>query len=259
LNPKQTDALNGLVTIDLMKGQNDKAVARIRQQIAIAETADIDNLLGKTYLDLKQNDAAEKSLKRALELDAQNYNTYALLSTLYAREKSLDKAIADLEAATRVRPRQAGAWTVLGMLHKEQGDFDKATQAYQKALEIDPTSPVAANNLAWLYCEHGGDLDAALDLARRARLALPNSSTVSDTLGWIYCRRQLYDSAVPLLQEAVRDEPKNGEYRFHLAASLLGAGRKQQAQEELNAALKLDDGLRKRPEVQKLLVQLPKT
>jgi len=102
-------------------------------------------------------------------------------------------------------------------------------------------------------------LDAALDLARRARLALPNSSTVSDTLGWIYCRRQLYDSAVPLLQEAVRDEPKNGEYRFHLAASLLGAGRKQQAQEELNAALKLDDGLRKRPEVQKLLVQLPKT
>jgi Flp pilus assembly protein TadD len=242
-----------------VKGQNDKALARIRQQISVAETADLDNLLGKTYMDLNQNEAAEKSLKRALELDAQNYNTYALLSTFYTREKSLDKAITELEAATRISPRQAGAWTVLGMLHKEQGDFEKAKQAYRKALEIDPAAAIAANNLAWLYCEQGGDLDAALDLARRARQALPKSSTVSDTLGWIYCKRQLYDSAVPLLQEAVRNEPQNGDYRFHLAASLLGAGRKQQAQEELNTALKLNDGLRKRPEVQKVLGQLAKT
>jgi Flp pilus assembly protein TadD len=184
-----------------------------------------------------------------------------LLTTLYTREKSLDKAIAELEVATRLSPRQAGAWTVLGMLYKEQGDVEKATLAYKKALEIDPAAAIAANNLAWIYCEReqGGDLDAALDLARRARQALPNLSTVSDTLGWIYCKRQLYDSAVPLLQEAVRNEPQNGEYRFHLATSLLGAGRKLQAQEELNTALKLNDGLRKRPDVQKVLGQLAKT
>jgi tetratricopeptide (TPR) repeat protein len=259
LNPKQTDALNGVVTIYLAKGQNDKALARIRRQLTVTETADLDNLLGKTYMDLNQNDAAEKSLKRAMELDAQNYNTYALLSTLYAREKSLDKAIEELEAATRISSRQPGAWTVLGILYKEQGDLEKAKQAYQKALEIDPASAIAANNLAWIYCEQGGNLDAALDLARRARQALPKSPPVADTLGWIYFRRQLYDSAVPLLQEAVRNEPQNGEFRFHLAASLLGAGRKQQAQEELKAALKLNDGLRKRPEVQKMLGQSPKT
>lgn len=70
----------------------------------------------------------------------------------------------------------------------------------------------------------------------RASQALPKSLVVSDSLGWIYYKRQLYDSAVPLLQEAVRNEPKNGEYRFHLEASL-----------------------RKREDVQKVIGQLSKT
>jgi Tfp pilus assembly protein PilF len=167
----------------------------------------------------------------------------------YAQEKSLDKAVAEFEAATRVNPRQVGAWTVLGMLHKQRGEYEKAKQACQRALEIDPNAGLAANNLAWLYCEQGGDLDAALDLARRARQALPESPVVSDTLGWIYYKRQLYDSAAPLLHEAVRSEPKNGEWRFHLAAS-----KKEQAKSELNAAR-----LRKREDVQKVIGQLSKT
>lgn len=148
------------------------------------------------------------------------------------------------------------AWTVLGMLHKQRGEFEKAKQAYQRALEIDPNAGLAANNLAWLYCAQGGDLDAALDLARRARQALSKSPVVSDTLGWMYYKRQLYDSAIPVLQEAVRDAPKNGEYRFHLAASLLAAGKKEQAKSELNTALRLDGGLRKRQDVQKVIGQL---
>lgn len=259
INPKQTDALNGLATIYRAKSQNDKAIARIRQQIALAETADIDNLLGKTYMDLGQSGPAEQILNRALQLDPQNYNAHALLGTLYAQEKSLDKAVAEYEAATRVNPRQIGAWTVLGMLETRRGDVAKATQAYQKALQIDPNAGLAANNLAWLYCNQGGDLDAALDLARRARQTLPKSPAVSDTLGWIYYKRDLYGSAIPLLQEATRGEPKNGEYRFHLAASLLAAGKKEQARSEIKAALKLDEGLRKRPDVQRVLDQLPST
>jgi Flp pilus assembly protein TadD len=85
---------------------------------------------------------------------------------------------------------------------------------------------------------------------------LPKSPAVSDTLGWVYYKRQLYDSAIPVLQEAVRDEPKNGEFRFHLAASLLGAGRKEQARSELNAALKLDAGLRKQEDFQRVFGKL---
>jgi tetratricopeptide (TPR) repeat protein len=201
-------------------------------------------LLGKTYAELGQFEPAERSLKRALEVDPNSFNTYVQLGNLYFREKAIDKAIAEYQEAARLNPKSVGAWTVLGMLHDSLSQFKLAEKDYEAALAIDPNAGVAANNLAWLYCEHGGDMDKALELARRAKQVLPNAARVSGTLAWIYYKRQLYNSAVPLLEEAVREEPKDAQIRFELAASLLKAGKKAQAREELDVALKLDPGLR---------------
>ena len=245
LDPKQIDALNGLVAVYRLRGQNDKAIARVRQEIAKHETAVLDDLLGKTYAELGQSAAAERSLKRALELDPQSFATYALLASLYAEQKTTDKAIAELQQAVRVNPKSVGAWTLLGMLHYGASQPKLAASDYEAALAIEPSAGLAANNLAWIYCQQGGDMDKALELARRAKQALPNVATVSDTLAWIYYKRQLFDSAIPLLREAVREQPKDAQIHFHLAASLLGAGKKAQAREELNAALNLDASLRK--------------
>ena len=244
LDPKQIEALNGLVALDWLRGQNDKAIARIRQQIAKGETAHLDNLLGKTYAELGQFAPAERSLKRALELDLHSFNTYVQLGDLYIREKAIDKAIAEYQEAARLNPKSVGAWTLLGMLHDAASKPELAAKDYEAALAVDPNAALAANNLAWIYCQQRGDLDKALELARRAKQALPNVARVSGTLAWIYCRRQLYDSAVPLLQEAAREQPKGAQIRFHLAASLLGGGKKAQARQELEVALKLDPGLR---------------
>jgi Flp pilus assembly protein TadD len=201
--------------------------------------------LGKTYFELNQYGPAEQSLKRALELDPHNFNTYALLSAIYFQQKAIDRAITELEAARKVNPKSVGARTALGILHEKKSEFKLAQQEYETALAIDPNSAVAANNLAWLYCQQGGDMDKAVELARRAKQALPKVPRVSDTLAWIYYKRQLYDSAIPLLREAVREQPKDAQIRFHLAASLLGVGKEAEAREELDAALKLDATLRK--------------
>jgi Flp pilus assembly protein TadD len=136
------------------------------------------------------------------------------------------------------------------------GDTEGARRAYEKALEVDANSAVAANNLAWILAEQGADMDRALDLARRARQQLPNLPGPADTLGWIYYKRGLVDSAVPLLQEAVKMQPDRGVYRFHLAAALLSAGKKDQARGALREALRLDASLKQRDDVQKLMSQM---
>jgi len=256
LDPRQVQAVVGLVTLYRLKGQNDKAIARIRRQIEHGETPELDNLLGQTYTQLRQFQPAEEALKRALQLNPQDFNTYVLLGRLYQQENAVDKAVGGFEAATRLNPKSVGAWTALGILREKNGQMEDAEKAYQEALELDPNAAVPANNLAWLYCEHGGDMDKAVELARRAKQALPKAATVSDTLGWIYYKRQLYDSAIPLIQEAVRQEPNKASYRFHLAASLQGAGKKAQARQELDAALKLDAGLRKDEDYQRIFGNL---
>jgi tetratricopeptide (TPR) repeat protein len=142
------------------------------------------------------------------------------------------------------------------MLNEKAGKVEDAKRAYQKALDIQPNTATAANNLAWLIAEEGKDLDRALDLARRAKLAAPQSPAVSDTLAWIYYKRQLYDSAVPLLQEAIKQQPEHATYHFHLAAALNGQGKKDQAKSEMAKAVKLDPALKNRDDVKRMLSEL---
>jgi Flp pilus assembly protein TadD len=66
----------------------------------------------------------------------------------------------------------------------------------------------------------------------------------------------LYDSALPLLQEAVKQQPQKAEYHFHLAAVLLETGKKPQAKAEMSQALKLDATLKNRDDVKKVMGEL---
>ena len=253
MNPKQYDALDGLVTSYLVQKKNDKAIARIQEQIQKDQSPVLYALLGKTYAQLGQNDAAEKALKHAIEMQPGDFAPYVLLGDLYVKQKTLDKALAQFDAATKLNPKASGLWTMYGMLNEQTGHQEAAKTAYQKALEIAPNSGVAANNLAWLYADEGKDMDRALELARTAKIAMPQSAPISDTLGWIYYKRQLYSSAIPLLSEAVKQEPDHAVFHFHLAATLLEAGKKEQAKVELSKALKLDSNLKNRADVQKAM------
>jgi tetratricopeptide (TPR) repeat protein len=253
ISPRNMEALGGLALAMRLHGQGDQAIARIKSTLAHSETAELETLLGKTYTDLGQYALAESSLQRALELNPQDFSIYVALGTLYARQNSVEQAVTQFESALRLNPRSVGLWTTLGMLRQIQHQDDLAIKAYEKAVELEPNAGFAANNLAWLYSEHGGDLDKALDLARRAKLALPNNPSVSDTLGWLYYKHDLYSSALPLFQEAVRQEPAHAMFHFHLAATLLHEGTKDQARTEMKKALSLDKNLATRSDVQEVL------
>jgi len=62
----------------------------------------------------------------------------------------------------------------LGALYERTGNWQGAQSTYQKILTIEPDNPLASNNLAYLYLEHGGNPNMALTLAQTARRGLPN-------------------------------------------------------------------------------------
>jgi len=61
--------------------------------------------------------------------------------------------------------------------------------------QISPRSAAAANNLAWLYSEHGGDKEKELQRAQAANEIAPEDPNVSDTRLWILYNRTLYQRA----------------------------------------------------------------
>src|ERR1051325_8820900 len=68
----------------------------------------------------------------------------------------------------------------LAELYQKQSNWEEAKRAAERAHSLDPASPFIANNLAYLYMEHGGDINLALSLAQQARQKLPDSPIVSD-------------------------------------------------------------------------------
>ena len=58
--------------------------------------------------------------------------------------------------SSRRTPRPSAPTRSSGCCYELQGDRASARQRYEQILQIDPTAPVASNNLAYIYAESGG-------------------------------------------------------------------------------------------------------
>lgn len=65
----------------------------------------------------------------------------------------------------------------------------------------------------------------------------PAQPAYTDTLGWILVSNGQTETGLRYLREARLRDPGNGEIRLHLAYALNKAGRKDEARDELRAAL----------------------
>ena len=90
-------------------------------------------------------------------------------------------------------------------------------EVYERALKIDPSAPVAANNLAFLYADTDGNLDQALALAKAAAGRLPDEPAVTDTIGWVdQTRSSSRRSPCRPSSRRCKKAPRNPEFQYHL-------------------------------------------
>jgi Flp pilus assembly protein TadD len=144
----------------------------------------------------------------------------------------------------------------LGMIYDSQKNYDKAKEYYQKALKINPKFPPAANNLAYLYAEHGGNIDEALALAQSVKAQLPDDPYISDTIGWVYYKKNVFGRAIAYLKEANEKVTDNPAMRYHLGIVYYQNGDKDLAKKELKRALELDPNFQGAEEAKEALNKL---
>ena len=119
------------------------------------------------------------------------------------------------EAAAKYReivtahPDSTVAWTDLGNAEEKLGDRKAAEDAFRKALEIDPASRDALNNLAWLLYQEKR-LDEAESFARKALSEPgPDSYLVLDTLARVLAAKGSCNEAVRTFQQAIDAVPSS--------------------------------------------------
>jgi tetratricopeptide (TPR) repeat protein len=262
-NANSADALRGLMSIYFTENQADKAVAAANAQIAKSpNNSSFYDLLGTALFHSKKDlNGAEAALEKSAALDKHNSDALLKLCQVRAAKGEIDQAIATAQQSLKDNPRELGLYVLMGKLYESKSDWKKAEDAYQNALAVNPQDPVASNNLAHVMLQTGGNLDIALSLAQTARRGLPDSPGVADNLAWIYYQKGAYQSAIGLLQEALKLQeknkmPDNPDIHYHLGMAYEKTQQPALARQHLEHVLKINPNYRDAAEIKKQLASL---
>ncbi len=116
--------------------------------------------LASAQLELSHLVDAEKNVRRARELDPDDYFALYLLGRIRFREylsdrsrggDKLDEALDLLSRSVKANPEYADTQNYLGIVLSEKGLRVPAEAALRKAIQLQPNNPVAHNNLAIVY------------------------------------------------------------------------------------------------------------
>jgi putative PEP-CTERM system TPR-repeat lipoprotein len=240
LDPANVEALAGRVTVDLGEKRVAEGRARLAKALA-ARPASSPLLVLAARFENSAGDAAaaERYLRKSIEVDPSNLTAYTILGQMYVTQKRLDEARTEFQRIVAKRPDNAGMKTMIGIIYDMQQRQDESRKVYEEIVKTSPRAGVASNNLAYAYASRGEQLDAALQLAQTAKQQMPETPQVDDTLGFVYYKKNLPELAIPPLQLATQKDPNNPTYHFHLGLAYAKAGMKDKAQRSLEKALTL--------------------
>lgn len=139
-DPRNVSALRLLGLVAMKVEHHRDAVVLLEQTVKLApdfRAAWLD--LGHAQTELYELDAAEKSMRRAIDLDPTQPSGHIGLANALARSSRTVEAVAAYEEAVRLRPNQPGAYLGLGNTLKTIGRQRDAIAAYRKGIELAPS------------------------------------------------------------------------------------------------------------------------
>lgn len=251
LKPDFVDAQRRIIAIDVRTNRAPRALAVAREVQRQRPTEAAGYMLEGDIHAAKQawNEAAaiyQAGLKQA---DSPHLATRLHAAMRSARMNAeADRLVADW--VTR-HPKDKVVRLYLAQSAAAGGDYPLSIKQYRELLELEPANPLYLNNLAWVA---GRVKDpAAIQYAERAVALAPDNPSVLDTLGVLLVEKGDTTRGIDLLRKAAALAPQRSEIRLNLAKSLIAAGQKDAAKQELRELEKLGDKFSAHAEVQRLI------
>ena len=131
---------------------------------------------------------------------------------------------------------------LLGIIAEEHGNHAKAFELFSKATAFEPKNVYFQAYLAKLLSSMGRQNEAR-QCADKAVLLGTNDEFLLDTLGVVYSRAGYHEDAIPLFENATKQNDSVANYHFNLAASAQFIGDFDTARLAYRNALSLDPKL----------------
>ncbi len=141
-HPKDSRIKKNYIQILILKNRLDEAT-KLDNELLKANPRDVDSLIYKGQIQLRQNDSAGavESLQAALKNDAENATAHYQLGVAFAQQHDLGRAEAEWRKAVSLRPDLTDAQRSLANLEIVRGDIDGLTQTAQQIITAQPYSP----------------------------------------------------------------------------------------------------------------------
>ncbi len=120
----------------------------------------------------------------------------------------------------------------------DRGWLDEAVKEFRRAIELDPNSAHAHDNLATVFAEKKQFRDALVEYLTAIKLE-PDSATAHYNLA-VFLSTHGNEFAIAEYQEAIGFEPDYPDAHLNLGLAYADAGRLDDAQKELRTAIELD-------------------
>ena len=233
--PRDLDAQTLMAELELAQGETTMAEKRARQIVADHPRSGAGHvLLGDLALATGHPAPALEAFRKAQQVEPSSRH----LARLFIAQLGSDAPGAQ-SLAERWLDKNPGDIQVRRMLadsHAQRQQLPAAKRQYEALLKLRPDDAEALNNLANVLLLSGAD--GALPLAERAMALKPGAAHIIGTAGWAAFKAGQPDRALQLLRDARLRDPGNAHTRYFLGTVLAQAGRRAEAREELQAALK---------------------
>ena len=150
---------------------------------------------------------AERSLRRAIELDPTIVNARLHMVYVDLHHGDKEKARSTIEEQRREAPNDPSVLFVAAMLYRLDGLYEKALEQYDQLLELNPRDIVLVSfNKARIYT-HMGRYDEAIAELERGQALEPEHPLVKTFLAVSLFNQGRVDEAQALIEEVLRQNP----------------------------------------------------
>jgi serine/threonine-protein kinase len=201
IDPGRAEVHASMARVHRIAGRHEDALRHARRAVAIAPDSDeAHRLVGGILLDRGQAEGFT-SLQRAIELRPDYWLNHFELGIGYYDLGRYQEALAPFRRLTQLRPDFAPGFQALGTIYHLLGDTQQAIGNYQHALRLAPEA-LAYSNLAFAYYTEGR-FEEALSHWQKAIELEPTSPATHRNLGDAYARLNRTSEARAAYAEAI--------------------------------------------------------
>src|SRR5262249_53512961 len=138
LDPNNIEALGGLAALEAASGRMANARAMVDKRVEAAPNSPSLKLLAaKGRIVAKGKAGAEPLLRRAIDSDPRNLESYTLLGQILVADRKTSEAKQEFTKIVEKTPNSVSANTILGLLCQAEKDLECAIKWYEKAVRVD--------------------------------------------------------------------------------------------------------------------------